>query len=170
MMQGFLKILFLTALTVGAFAVGYKYLAINTTVLINKEPAPEPQPVLTMQQLPTEEIMEEQVEIIEPKPVDNGDAVRDFVINHLTMSGSQVLDGKAFPTREQCDVAVKVVADEYRRRGIAETDIAETAPFPGSTGAVTILKNGANLYYIGCITPENTDWAVYVHFMPKAGG
>ncbi len=80
---------------------------------------------------------------------------------------ADVLDSKVFDDKAACNETVRKVAEEYSRRGIPSTDMVETSPFPGSTGLVVMLRNDKYLYYAGCVTNGNMDWAAYIHFKPN---
>ncbi len=80
---------------------------------------------------------------------------------------ADVLDSKVFEDKAACDATVRKVAGEYSRRGISSTDMVETSPFPGSTGLVVMLRNDKYLYYAGCVTNNQMDWAAYIHFKPN---
>ena len=169
MLKGFFKVVFIIAITAGAVAVGYKYLSIDTTILRGQEEAPPPEPVLTMETLPDEQIGATQTTITETQTVSEGERVRAFVVDYIVNNGAKMLDSKTFASKEQCSSAVSTVIAEYRRRGIPEQDIAETVAFPGSDGIVMLVTNGGLLYYVGCMTQQNSPWATYVHYMPTDG-
>ena len=162
----FIIILAITAVSV---AVGYKDLSINTTFLPMVERAPEPEPVLTMETLPDEQIGAPQTTVTETATVSDGEQVRAFVVDYFVKDGARMLDSKAFATKDECTGAVNTVIGEYRRRGIPDKDIAETVAFPGSDGIVYLVTNGGILYFVGCVTQQSTPWATYVHYMPTDG-
>jgi hypothetical protein len=169
MLKGFFKVIFIVAITAGAVAVGYKFLSIDTTILRGQEEATPPEPVLTMETLPDEQIGAPQTTITETQTVSEGERVRAFVVDYIVSNGARMLDSKTFPTKEQCTQTVSTVIGEYRRRGIPEQDIAETVAFPGSDGIVMLVTNGGLLYYVGCMTQQNSPWTTYVHYMPTDG-
>ena len=89
------------------------------------------------------------------------------LVNTIESNNAEVIDSRAFDSKEECDAAVRKVSAEYAKRGIPSTDMVETSPFPESTGLVVMLRNDNNLYYAGCVTNAEIDWAAYVHFKPK---
>ena len=91
------------------------------------------------------------------------DAMKEKYLN----KNADVLDSKVFDDKAACDATVRKVAEEYSRRGIPSTDMVETSPFPGSMGLVVMLRNDKYLYYAGCVTNDQMDWAAYIHFKPK---
>lgn len=166
------NIIVIFALTAGAVLAGYEFLAIRVDLpFVKQEPQPEPEPVLTMETLPDEQIGAPQAAAAAAGtvPVSEGETIRAYVVDYIVNNGAKMMDSKAFPGKEQCTQAVSTVLNEYRRRGIPEQDIAETVSFPGSDGVVFLITNGGLLYYVGCMTQKNSPWTTYVHYMPTDG-
>lgn len=164
------NIIVILALTVGAVLAGYKFLVIRMDIPF-VEQAPPPEPVLTMETLPDEQVGAPQTTVTETATatVSEGENIRAYVVEHIVNNGAKMLDSRAFATKEECTAAVNTVTNEYRRRGIPDSDIAETVSFAGSDGVVYLVTNGGLLYYVGCMTQKNVPWATYVHFMPTDG-
>ena len=161
------NIIVIFALTAGAVLAGYEFLSIRMELPFI-ERGPPPEPVLTIETLPDETIVNEQE--AEPAPVavpDDGELVVTHVRDSLTVRGSTVMDTRYFTDQAACDAAVRTVAAEYKRRGIRDQDMAETAPFPESQGAVVMFTNQNVLYYVGCVAPPGESWAVYVQYIPN---
>jgi hypothetical protein len=161
------NIIVIFALTAGAVLAGYEFLSIRMELPFVKQ-APPPEPVLTVETLPDEIIVTEQE--VEPAPVavpDDGERIVAHIRDSLTVRGSTVMDTRYFTDQGACDAAVRTVAAEYKRRGIRDQDMAETAPFPESTGAVVMFTNQGVLYYVGCVAPPGESWAVYVQYIPN---
>lgn len=161
------NIIVIFALTAGAVLAGYEFLSIRMELPFI-EKAPPPEPVLTVETLPDETITQQQV--AEPAPVmvpDEGERIVTHIRDSLTVRGSKVMDTRYFTDQAACDAAVRTVAAEYKRRGIRDQDITETAPFPESKGAVVMFTNQGVLHYIGCVAPPDQNWAVYVQYVPN---
>ena len=163
------NIIVIFALTAGAVLAGYEFLTIRVDLPF-VEQAPPPEPVLTMETLPDEQIGPETVVPETPAPtVSEGEQVRAFVVDYFVKENARMLNSKAFATKDECTNAVSTVINEYRRRGIPDKDIAETVSFPGSEGIVMLVSNGGLLYFVGCMTQQTTPWTTYVHYMPLDG-
>lgn len=161
------NIIVIFALTAGAMLAGYEFLSIRMELPF-VEQGPPPEPVLTTETLPDETIVTEQE--ADPAPVavpDDGERIVTHIRDSLTVRGSTVVDTRYFTDQAACNGAVRTVADEYRRRGIRDEDMAETAAFPGSIGAVMMFTNQGVLYYVGCVAPPGESWAVYVQYIPN---
>lgn len=158
-----LKFLLVVLLTAGAVFAGYKYLSIDLNALISKADPENVEPVVTSQTLPVEEVSPAEAAPADPDAERKEWALND-VRNRIQVHGGEVLDSRVFDDKTACDNAVRAVGAEYARRGIPATDMAETAAFPGSTGAVIMLNNDGNLFYVGCIARESNPWAIYVQF------
>ena len=148
----------------GAIFAGYKYLSIDVNNLVDKADPVSMEPVVTSQPLP----MGDDVEAVEGKPADPEAEKKEWALNdvrsRLQVMRAELLDSRVFDDKIACDSAVRTVGAEYARRGIPATDMAETAAFPGSTGAVMMLNNAGTLIYVGCITRDDIPWAIYVQF------
>ncbi len=169
MQSNFLKVMLLLCVALVAIAVGYKFLKIDIELPSEQIEAGNVGSIVTTQTLDSSEDLQSSFQKdVRPKlqpPPSRGD-IKARIVENLTTKGAEVLDSRVFDKKSDCDSAVKTVIAEYRKRGVHERDTAETAPFDGSTGSVWMLRNGKNIYYVGCITPEHIDWAVYVHFVP----
>ncbi len=158
-----LKFLLVVLLTAGAVFAGYKYLSIDLGALVNKAEPENVEPVVTSRTLPVDE-----AQPAEAAPADPENARKEWALNdvrsRIQVHGGEVLDSRIFDDKAACDSTVHAVGTEYERRGIPATDMAQTAAFPGSTGAVIMLNNDGNLFYVGCIAWENNPWAIYVQF------
>ncbi len=167
-MQAALKVLFVLCLTAMAVFTGYKFFPIRAHLLfLEEETQPQPAPVLTVETLPVESPVQvkDQPELVAVPS--NEEKIVAHIVDHLTIHGSNVMDKRYYADYTACDAAVRTVAGEYKRRGVREQDMAETAPFPDSKGAVVMFTNEGILYYVGCVSPMNENWAVYVQFMPN---
>lgn len=160
------NIIVIFALTAGAVLAGYEFLSIRMALPF-VEQGPPPEPVLTVETLPDETVAEpqviEQASAIVPN---DGERLVAHVRDSLTVRGSKVMDARYFTDQAACDAAVRTVVQEYKRRGIRDQDMAETAPFPESKGAVVMFTNRGILHYIGCVAPPGESWAVYVQYVP----
>ncbi|HEU4838388.1 MAG TPA: hypothetical protein VFS88_03140 [Micavibrio sp.] len=161
------NIIVIFALTAGAVLAGYEFLTIRMDGPFIEQ-GPPPEPVLTVETLPDAAVAEPQV--IEPAPAivpNDGERIVTRIRDSLTVRGSKVMDTRYFTDQAACDVAVRTVAEEYKRRGIRDQDMAETVPFPESRGAVVMFTNRGVLHYIGCVAPPDQNWAVYVQYIPN---
>lgn len=162
------NIIVIFALTAGAMLAGYEFLSIRMELPFI-EKAPPPEPVLTVETLPEEAVVTQQEAGALPVAVPDDDH-QERIVRHirdrLSVHGAKVMDMRYFTGQAECDAAVRTVAAEYKRRGIREQDMAETAPFPESTGAVVMFTNQGILHYIGCVAPPDQNWAVYVQYVP----
>lgn len=174
--------------------VGYKFLAIDLGVgkILKKEDAPpvNVEPVFSVETIPEDGVPGSRAEQLKgevdefigtvnevvsqtppPQPQVQPDANAQYeqtrlsIVENVQKQGSKVLDSRVFVHKEDCDTTVQKLMLEYKKRGIPETDIVETAPFPNSTGKVIMFNINAKLHYAGCVTAPNMDWAVYVQFV-----
>jgi hypothetical protein len=161
------NIIVIFALTAGAVLAGYEFLSIRMEAPFIEQ-GPPSEPVLTVETLPDETVTEPQP--LEPAPAivpNDGERLVTRIRDSLTVRGSKVMDTRYFTDQAACDAAVRTVAQEYKRRGIRDQDMAETAPFPESKGAVVMFTNRGVLHYIGCVAPPGESWAVYVQYIPN---
>ncbi len=177
-MKAVLKFLLIICLTAASVYVGYRFLSIRADVLLGAaEEEKNLEPVLKTETIPVPEKAQDAYEpaaVAQPPQANvassassNEERIVTHVVNHLQTHGSNVMDSRYFADQAACDSAVRTVAAEYRRRGVRDQDMTETAAFPGSKGLVIMFTSQNVLYYIGCAAPPEESWAVYVQFVPQ---
>lgn len=88
------------------------------------------------------------------------------IANHVAAKGATILDKRVFESIEACSSAVATVVQEYKRRGVAASNIIDSSALLGDIPGATMTSiNNIDFYlYLTCYPHPQNRWAGYIQF------